>query len=55
VGGYFAALVFTNSYVGRLESQPLLAISALSLLAIAFALHFAKIVKVWARQDPMRE
>jgi methionine sulfoxide reductase heme-binding subunit len=55
VGGYFAALVFTNSYVGRLESQPLLAISALSLLAMAFALHFAKIAKVWARQDPMRE
>jgi methionine sulfoxide reductase heme-binding subunit len=49
VGGYFAALVFTNSYVGRLESQPVLAICALTLLAIAFGLQFAKI---WKNRKP---
>jgi methionine sulfoxide reductase heme-binding subunit len=39
VGGYFAAAIFTNSYVGRLESQPILAITALIVLAVAFGLH----------------
>jgi methionine sulfoxide reductase heme-binding subunit len=55
IGGYFAALIFTNSYVGRLESQLFLAMTALTFLGMAFALHFAKIIKIWARQDSMRE
>jgi methionine sulfoxide reductase heme-binding subunit len=41
-GGYFAGLIFTNSYVGRLESQPVLAVTALSALALAFGLQVAK-------------
>jgi methionine sulfoxide reductase heme-binding subunit len=44
-GGYFAALVFTNSYVGRLESQPILAVTALCALGLAFGLRFTKTLK----------
>lgn len=38
VGGLAILLVFTNSYVGRLKSMPMLAIPALGLLLLAVAL-----------------
>jgi methionine sulfoxide reductase heme-binding subunit len=49
IAGGFAALVFTNSYIGRLESQPILASWALSLLALAFALQVSKFLQMRGR------
>lgn len=45
-GGWFAFAVFTNSYVGRLESQPWLAITALVILAGAFGLQVTRTAQV---------
>ncbi|MDQ0466081.1 DMSO/TMAO reductase YedYZ heme-binding membrane subunit [Caulobacter ginsengisoli] len=41
VGGWVVLGIFTNSYVGRLDGKPWLAIPALGLIALALALRLA--------------
>jgi methionine sulfoxide reductase heme-binding subunit len=49
IGGYVAAIIFANSYVGRLESQPLLAVIALAALVLAFGLQISKLWQTRSR------
>ena len=45
IGGIGILLVFTNSYVGRLMTKPMLAIPALALIALAVTLKLAAWLK----------
>lgn len=45
IGGVGVLLVFTNSYVGRIMTKPMLAIPALALIALAVTLKLAAWVK----------
>lgn len=46
VGGLAILLVFTNSYVGRLKSMPMLALPALALILLAIGLKLS----AWRRR-----
>jgi methionine sulfoxide reductase heme-binding subunit len=41
-GGLFAAGVFTNSYVGRIQDQPYVAAFGLSIMMVAIGLQISK-------------